>query len=608
MKFVDAYILAATKRKTRRIRTSLVVIVSSLLFAILFFAALTAQGLFSTANQVKNVGFNGRNMAMVYTGGAPSYDYKAVSEGIKATMDTELRSRGIKVTENTQLDPSYVGEYTRRLIAVTAQYQIADQQKLEATVQKAKPTALYRFAALPISGSTTFRPTPADDTYITKLQEAAESGGAGSQGPGGFDPGNDFQFFQVEKGMLLSQLQPGQTVAWQPGKPFPLFISYAYLEKLSGKSFSKLSTAARNQGYRDLMKAYAGKTIEYCYRNSTAQTYAQQVVTYNYKAAHDNDKDTSPINVPACADFDTALLKKIKIIADDGTVADDTAKPLFSAPALPVASTRVLQFKIAGFVPSSSQYGGGDIVTQVLTSVSQLPAGSQLGIIPTEVVAAAPELQAKDEGGGGFELYGQGYSTLLVDFAARSQEKAFIASGCTGSECGNPKNTKPYITPFGSVSFALEGLFHAAFKFLVIGVGVVMFIAALLLMFTISKVIADSTKEIAVFRSLGARRRDIAQIYYLYGLMLAAASLVLSVVLAVAGAKVVTNMFAPRIAGAFIKTTGAYNTDVHASLLGINWLWFGGAAAALLLAALIGITIPILISLRRKLITILREE
>jgi hypothetical protein len=310
--------------------------------------------------------------------------------------------------------------------------------------------------------------------------------------------------------------------------------------------------------------------------------------------------------VPLCADFDTAILKKIKVITDDGAVADDTAKPLFPVPALPAQITRVMQFKIAGFVPSQSQYGGGDIVSQILTSVSQLPAGSQLGVVPTEVVAASPELQAKDEGG--INLYGPGYGTLLADFATRAQEKAFIATGCTGNQCGNPKNTQPYITPFGSVSFALEGLFHSAFKFLVIGVGVVMFIAALLLMFTISKVIADSTKEIAVFRSLGARRRDIAQIYYLYGLMLAVASLLLSVVLAAVGAKVASSMFAVRIAGAFVKTTGAYNIDIHASLLGINGLWLGGAAVALLLAALIGITIPILVSLRRKLITILREE
>ncbi len=605
MKIIDAYILAATKRKTRRIRTSLVVIVSSLLFAILFFAAFAMQGLFNTANQVKDVGFNGRNMATVYPGGPPSSDYKALSDSINAAMVSELHNRGIKVTENTKLDQSYVGEYSRRLIAATTESQVADQKKLEATVQKSHPTDLYHFAVLPISGSTVYRPTPASDEYVTKLQQGAESGG--NNGQDGSDPSNDFQLYEVEKGMLRSQLQPGQTVAWQPGKPYPLFISYAYLEKLSGKSFSKLSTAQRNQGYRELMAAYAGKTIDYCYRNSTAQTYAQQVVTYNYKAVHDNDKDTNPVDVPLCANFDTAVLKKIKIIADDGTVVDDAAKPLFPVPALPAQATRVLQFKIAGFVPSQSQYGGADIVSQVLTSVSQLPTGSQLGVVPTEVVAAASELQTRDEGSN--NLYSSsGYSTLFVDFATRAQEKAFIATGCTGNQCGNPKNTQPYITPFGSVSFALEGLFHSAFKFLVIGVGAIMFIAALLLMFTISKVIADSTKEIAVFRSLGARRRDIAQIYYLYGLMLAAASLVLSAILAAVGAKVVTSMFAARMAGAFIKTTGAYNVDVHASLLGINWLWLGAAAAALLLAALIGITIPILVSLRRKLITILREE
>lgn len=601
MKFIDAYILAGTKRKTRRIRTSLVIIVSSLLFAVLFFIAFVAQGMLNTSQQVKNVGFNGRNLVNISSTAPPGVDFKAETEKINAELKAELKARGIKVTDSTQLDPSFIAEFSRRFATFANKVEAERQQKLETQVQQiGRPTALYHFASLDLSSSAERQTGDNADPYMANLIKQQENGGIN---PGNADPFSGFQFYSVERGMLRTQLQPGQTLAWQPGKPYPLIISYAYLEKLSGQSFNKVSSAARNQGYRKLMNDYAGKVLTFCYRNPSAQDQLQQTIIHNYKAAHDNDDSTKTVNTPTCAPLDQAALKKAGITSDSSSDSD-APKPLFASPPSPAPVTQTISFKIIGYVPSQSQYGGGDIVTQVLTSVSQLPTTPEMGIIPSDVVAADTLLQPQ-----GSNLYGAYTgSNLYADFATRSDEKAFIDKGCAGNECGSAKNTKPYVQAFGSVSFALEGLFRTASKFLLFGAAGIMFIAALLIMFTISKVIADSTKEIAVFRSLGARRRDIAQIYYLYGCMLAVMALVLSVVLAAIGARAVASLYATRIADAFVKTTGAYNTDVHVNLLGINWKWLGAAAGALLVSALIGITIPILASLRRKLITILREE
>ncbi len=600
MKVIDAYILAATKRKTRRIRTGLVVVVSSLLFAILFFGAFVAKGVLDASSQVKDVGFNGRNLVSISaTGGGASEDFKAETDKIHADMDAELRAKGVKVTDDTRQDASYTSEFARRMQAQSVQQASAAQQQLtDSVTHLGKPTAMYHFAPMSLAGDAVYQPSPQADPYADKLKQEQEAGGVAPH----TDPSDQlggFQFYNVEQAMLRTQLQPGQNGAWKPGEPYPLFISYAYLEKLSGRSFAKVDAAAHNKGYRDLMKQYAGKTLNYCYRNAVAQQQLQQVEIYNYKAAHDTDKATNPVDVPLCGGFDQALLKKIGVISDPDPNAP---KPLFAAPASPAPHTQEIAFKIVGYVPSQSQYSGGDIVSRVVTDVNQLPGNSEMGIIPSEVVAQDSVLQPEPD-----SFYGQFYA-LFADFATRAEEKAFIAQGCTGNECGSPKNTKPYVMPFGSISFALEKIFHRASQFLFIGVVGIMAVAALLIMFTISKVIADSTKEIAVFRSLGARRRDIAEIYYLYGLMLAIAGLVLALVLAIIGAEVVTSMYATSISNSFVQTVGAYNTGMHVHLLGVRWLWIGGAIAALLISAFIGITIPIIASLRRKLITILREE
>jgi hypothetical protein len=90
--------------------------------------------------------------------------------------------------------------------------------------------------------------------------------------------------------------------------------------------------------------------------------------------------------------------------------------------------------------------------------------------------------------------------------------------------------------------------------------------------------------------------------------MLASASVGLAVVIAVIGAKVVTHLYHERIENTLIQAVGAYNTDVNATLFAVNWQWIGLIAGAMIVAALLGITVPILASLRRKLINILREE
>ncbi len=603
MKIIDAYILAATKRKTRRIRTALVVIMGSLLFALLFFAAFAIKGVQNAGDQLKDVGFNGRNIVLVAPTGNSGVDFNTVTTKIHAEMDAELTARKVKVTDTVRQDPSYIAEFGRRMTVVTEQFDQQQEQKLEKSAQQlGHASALYHFQALDISNLAVYQPTSTDDPYVDTLMQQIQTGQSNSTNQDQYS--NQLQFSSVETGMINNQLQPGQSFAWQPGQPYPMVISYAYLEKLSGQSFAKVDASERNAAYRKLMSTYAGKVLTYCYRNSQAQLNLQSVLAYNYKAASDSDKTTNPINVPVCGGFDQKQLKKLGIIVD---ASADAPKPLFTAPADPDPLIKNIQFKIVGFIPSVSQYSGGDVVANLLTSVASLPTNPQAAIVPANVVAAEPLLSSSNNTSPSYG-FGYTYVNLYADFKTRAEEKAFIAKGCTGNECNGQNNTRPYVQPFGSISFAMEGVFHNLSKFVLIGVLGVVIIAAVLMLFTISKVIADSIKEIAVFRSLGARRRDIAQIYYTYGFMLALASLVLAIAFAIIGSMVATHLYQVRITNALVQAVGAYNTDMHVSLLGVQWLWDAAIAVALGAAAFLGISVPVLASIRRKLVTILREE
>lgn len=603
MKFVDAYILAATKRKTRRIRTALVVIVSSLLFAVLFFLAFAAQGLVQGAKQVDDVGFNGRYLVSI----SPtfkqdmSFDPAAKQKEVEAAMDAELKARKIKVTtELKQQDSSYAMEMGRRMSKYFGELQTAENQRAEQTaLSLGKTTALYHFMSMPIdANSFGYQPDPAKDPVAEELVEKEETGVAKQNA---FKAGNgEVSYHMVEGGMLTSQLQPGQSFAWQEGQAYPVVISYGYMEKLAGKSFANVDNTTKVEGYRKLMKELTGKELTYCYRNPTAQSRLELVVAYNKKARTDKDNKTNPLDIPVCGGFDEAQLKKLKIVEEPDKNAP---KPLFPSPAEPAPLTRQVRLKIAGFVPGAPQYGQ-DVITQAVSGIATLPVYSPYPIIfPSEVVNADPLLKSFVTPQDGF-FYQQ--INLFADFANRDDQAAYIAQSCKGDEC--TRGERPIISPFGNISVALEDIFKTITKFVLLGVLVIIIIAGLMIMFTISKVIADSTKEIAVFRALGARRRDIAHIYYTYGAMLTVSAAILSAALAVVGALIVTNMYGERIAMALVHGVGAYNTDVHVTLFGLNPTWLLLIAAAMAVAALIGISIPLLASLRRKLITILREE
>jgi hypothetical protein len=599
MKFIDAYILARTKRKTRRIRTALVIVVSSLLFALLFGLAFVAQGMIGAGKQVGDVGFNSRNLTTVIPiGGDGGADYQRLLTEVEDQMNAELTARKIKVTDEIKRDTSYATERDRRVAKKFGENLAAALKQVESRLHTmGKPTAVYHFTPVPLSQFAQYQPDLTIDPLVEQLKK--EQKGGGDIAKGGYNPyGENIEFFSAEKDMFRTQIAPGQTFGWRTGDPYPLIVSYGYLEKLGNRPLANLPPAERNQGYKELLDQFKGKELTYCYRNTTAVNQLHSVFAYNKLVEFDKDTGTKPLDIPVCAGFDQALLKKHDIISD----TDPTGtKPLFPPPVTPAPQTTHIHFKIVGFVPASQEFGSADIITQVLTSIGALPTGPNPGVIPAEVVSADPLLKEITQGDAGFN-----YSTMFVDFENRADQKQFVAKGCAGFDCSGKDALM--IAPFGNISAALEGLFQFVSKVLSIAALVIMIIAGLMIMFTISKVIADSTKEIAVFRSLGARRRDIAQIYYTYGFMLAGSALVLAVVLAAAGAYLLTFLYDDKIAQALIQATGAFNSDITVVLVGINVVWVAGIVGALFLAAALGIAIPVLASIRRKLITILREE
>jgi ABC-type antimicrobial peptide transport system permease subunit len=106
-----------------------------------------------------------------------------------------------------------------------------------------------------------------------------------------------------------------------------------------------------------------------------------------------------------------------------------------------------------------------------------------------------------------------------------------VTSGASPFQSCEKQGKYYSVSPFGSSSAAIDELKNGFSKVFKIAAIVVAGLAALIMMGTVGRIIADSRRETAVFRALGAKRLDIAQIYFGYVLMLAGLIFVVSFVI-----------------------------------------------------------------------------
>jgi ABC-type antimicrobial peptide transport system permease subunit len=133
-------------------------------------------------------------------------------------------------------------------------------------------------------------------------------------------------------------------------------------------------------------------------------------------------------------------------------------------------------------------------------------------------------------------------------------------------------------------------------------------LCAIIMMGTVGKIIADSRKETSVFRAVGAKRLDIAQVYLLYAGTLAALAFLVSLVLGLAAALLVNAKFSGDLS---VQAVLAFNSpDVNKvfHLIGFNALDLVGIFAFAVATGLISAFIPLLTNLRRNPIKDMREE
>ena len=398
----------------------------------------------------------------------------------------------------------------------------------------------------------------------------------------------------------------------------PVFISYNDAAALLGKK--SLPTTASPQQHieriRELRNEASNITIQVCYRNNASAHLIQQALDQQRTAANKtkNESDAKPsieYALPAADSCGGAIVKKDNRSANE-KMADEKLQKFnqqFSTENITPQQAK-LTYRVVGLLPDTAY--GDDLKSKLAGALNaNMPSR---WIIPKQTFEAGaaktyvPNILTTERR----ELSGGLSDTTIYEFSDAEHARAFYHA----SMCNNqPKNkdlcvdgVSNFTRPFGSNSLVIEELQQQLTPILWYSLLGVIGVAAFILMLTISRTVADSRKESAIFRALGATRLDIAQIYIMYTLLLAGLITLFAITAGLIGAGVIDALYSADFSTAARYIIMPRDLNTTFQLFTFDPLIIALAAVSIVAAALIGSILPLARNTRRNPMKDMRDE
>ncbi len=398
----------------------------------------------------------------------------------------------------------------------------------------------------------------------------------------------------------------------------PVFISYNDAAALLGKK--PLPTTASPQQHieriRELRNEASNITIQVCYRNNASAHLIQQALDQQRTAANKtkNESDAKPsieYALPAADSCDGAIVKKDNRSASE-KMADEKLQKFnqqFSTENITPQQAK-LTYRVVGLLPDTAY--GDDLKSKLAGALNaNMPSR---WIIPKQTFEAGaaktylPNILTTERQ----ELSGGLSDTTIYEFIDAEHARAFYHATMCNVQ---PKDKdlcvdgiSNFTRPFGSNSLVIEELQQQLTPILWYSLLGVIGVAAFILMLTISRTVADSRKESAIFRALGATRLDIAQIYVMYTLLLAGLIALFAIVAGLIGAGAIDVLYSADFSTAARYIIMPRDLNTTFQLFTFDPLIIALAAVSIVAAALIGSILPLVRNTRRNPMKDMRDE
>ncbi len=646
----DALLLAVTKLKTRKIRLGITVVVAGLMFVLLATVSFVVNGGIQTVERFSQEGLGKRFIVKAddasygFTTNQLSTDKDIIAvakqrfDALKKDKVAESKRLGLSYDPSSEMSPVYPADpnygmnqesvdifspliadvYDQKTVELSKNFYESFDKALEKSdgfigkynslninaVQGPKAGEMTKL--IPVLNG---KEIELDGTEVENFNPTFR--GVGTL----ISQGISFMSDDILSSFALNrEIKPDDSTV-------QIIAPYSAVEEIIG--LAPLSDSASSEEKLERLKTVREKsnnyTFDVCLRNAYSQQLVADAVAQQSQIAREKSlkdyKTPDYISEPsttACAvpiitrDVRTAEQKKL----DENQKIFDEKFGTNKTPA-----QRIIKMKIIGITPdppnitSFSDVGG--ILSAILT-----PFVGEGWLVPLSEGSKLTEFSKQLSSVGTKIDYGSG---LYAEFESAELATKFINENNCVIEYSNDsfidpstvcvEQGKPYfISSFGSSSIAIEQFkkgFNRVFQIALIVCAV---ISSIIMMGTVGKIISDSRRETAVFRAIGAKRFDIAQIYLSYVLLVGGLVTIFSLGLGALLAQFVSNRYSGEATVDALVNFNALDLTKEVSLIYLNKGQILFLVTIIILGSIVSAALPLLANLRRNPIKDMRDE
>lgn len=620
----DATVLARTKLRTHRTRTGIVVGIAGLLFGLIVLVLVIVQGVFDSINRYSEVGLNNRAILSVGTSGTAGfnlYDHttdKAFIQDVEAAHASIVAKKVAAAKKfNVAYDPAYDDPSPITIDPLSKEKSISydaynntavNQVLAERNASDDSTFSIDAFIADYPSATSrgTFSPLQPSDgtlTYIERQKSTSEvnkSEFSANNGPS----------LSVLDSSISEPFITSQTFDASKGE-VPVIFPYLAAEKLLNlKPLEKDSSLEAQRERLSYVRSHIDQaTTAFCYRNNASIALLSEATAQQdeFKRAANNPDYIKPSVI--YSEPDEANCGAITIKSDTRSAAEKQYAANFILYQKEIGEWQGEPFQqkiVLRGVGVSAEVDTGAMPSTISSFVTSLLA-SNLGYntwtIPADLLAEIPEanrpaaLFTKSETA---DQMGYNFDQYLVEFSDKDEARALMKA--------NSGSMETYVYPFGSGTLIVDEARDWVEKILFWALVVVGGIAAIILAGIIGRTVADSRRESAVFRAIGATRFDIASIYGVYALLLSWRVVIFALVLGVGIALVVDLLYTEQATIGAQVAYAAVDTNIQFHLFSIVSWYLPVVIGVIILVGIIASIIPIITASRRNPINDMRDD
>ena len=656
LRITDSLRLAGTKLRVRRIRLSITVVVSGLLFAALLAGLTMLMGAQRSVEEFDRGSLNSRYLVAQTAIRPNNIEFtsnltaRAEAERTQLIKDKQALAARLGLPYDPKSEPPIMQSFPDSPPYPNSQSVVVQRIIRQETAKLPRLTAAaqWQFARTRGAVRQFSIQSIAANGMLNYMERGIESFDDKRQQNNQPTPLEEFkqQFGSITA--IDQSLLGGYLLAGASAKPseIPLIIRYQDAETLLGlkpldKNASNDTQLAR---LKELRQKAGQLTFSACYRNPASQELLQTAKQQIQAAANQAKKPSADYIKPdreyAMPSADScaapAVVKDNRSAEARRTEANQRYFDQTFGSAQPEPAQAKFTFRVVGLMPDGIEAAQSDIGSFLQQFLSTrlsytwiMPRGSMTTAAQTALESTI-QTANNDQGNANRE------ETLAIyEFSDPNKARSYLAAASCGEGASGgteitdlsaqpepaevsktQKSNKSiclphyvvFASPTGSNSLvnydAMERL-KPIIMWTFIGVTI---IAAFILLIIISRTIADSRKESAVFRALGATRLDISQIYFVYTMIVALLTALFSIAAGLIVVYIADNLLASQITATLRIAMTPKDLATTFRFWTIDWMAIGAVALSIIAAAVLACLIPLIRNTRRNPIKDMRDE